>query len=127
MFSMAQAQHALGSRVHGICGCRAGTPIYAIISNAAGSHECDVGVASPISTFLQVVGEAHRSGAGEGLGAGSSTPSPSVFVKYCVLHQLTELRGMSQPFQLNYKTNIGPHELGLFHPNWYQHQNPSSS
>lgn len=39
----------------------------------------------------------------------------------------TERRGMSQPFQLNYKTNTGPRELGLFHPNWHQHQNPSSS
>lgn len=68
MRSTAQPRHAAESRVHGIHGCRAGTPVCALISNAAGSRESDAGVVSPISTFSRVVGAAHTSGAGEGWG-----------------------------------------------------------
>lgn len=90
MCSMAQPQHATGSRVPGIRGCRADTPVCALISNAARSHEYDVGVVSPIGTFSRVVGAAHTSGAGEGWGQAAALSSLSVFVKYCVLHKLAE-------------------------------------
>ena len=87
---MSQPRHAAGSRAHGIRGCRADTPVCALISNAAGSRERDVGVVSPVGTFWRVVGAAHTSGAGEGWGQAAALSSLSVFVKYCVLHKLAE-------------------------------------
>lgn len=112
-------------------GCRAGTPVCALSSDAARSRERNMGVVSPIGTFSLVLGAAHTRGAGEGRGAAAVLTACLGLGNTVFFIGLrsgeTERRGMSQPFQLNYKTNTGPRELGLFHPNWHQHQNPSSS
>lgn len=85
-------------------------------------------VVASIGTFLPVVGTACISGVG-----GRQLLSAACLYLWIIMFFLssqrgeTERRGMSQPFQLNYKTNTGPRELGLFHANWHQHQNPSSS
>lgn len=44
-------QQGPGSRMLGTGGCRADTPLCALVSQAATSSECDTGVVSPISTF----------------------------------------------------------------------------